>query len=197
MVVGITGGIACGKSRVGKVFERMGARIIDADAIGWEILEEEEIKKEVMEIFGKESLDPDGKIDRKKLGDSLFGHRERLERFNAIVHPPLLKILKNWIEEKKTAKVVAVVATLIAEWKIEDWFDSLICITSQTEKQIERLTEKGLTREEAEKRIEAQLPQSHRVKSSEFIIRNDGSLRELDEKARGVYEILRKRALEK
>ena len=195
MVVGITGGIACGKSRVGKVFERMGARIIEADAIGWEILEEEEIKNEVMEIFGKESLDPDGKIDRKKLGDSLFGHRERLERFNAIVHPPLLKKLKNRIEETTKAKVVAVVATLIAEWKIEDWFDSLICITSQTEKQIERLTEKGLTREEAEKRIEAQLPQSLRVKSAEFIIRNDGSLRDLEEKARGVYEIIRKRTI--
>ena len=203
MVVGITGGIACGKSKVGKVFERMGARIIEADALGWEVLEQEEIKEEVVEAFGREFLGPDEKIDRKRLGNSLFGHRERLARFNAIVHPPLLTTLRDRIEEAKGSRVstgkmpglLAVIATLIVEWKIEDWFDSIISVTSPTEMQIKRLIEKGLTREEANDRIEAQLPQSIRVKSAEFILRNDGSLRDLDVKARAIYEILRKRTL--
>jgi len=196
MVVGITGGIACGKSRVGKIFERMGAKIIEADEIGWEILEDEEIKREVLEVFGREFLGVEEKIDRKRLGDFLFDSKERLQRYNQITHPPLLKRLKERIERATGAKVVAVVATLIAEWRIEEWFDSLICITSPTEKQMERLLQKGMTQEEAEKRISAQLPQSQRVKSAEFVITNDGSLQELDEKSRRIFEVLRKRVIE-
>src|SRR3990172_649293 len=108
MVVGITGGIACGKSRVGKVFERMGAKIIEADEIGWVILEEREIKERISEVFGESFLNTDGKIDRKRLGDFLFDQRERLEKFNAIVRPLLLNKLKKRIEESKDAKIVAV-----------------------------------------------------------------------------------------
>jgi dephospho-CoA kinase len=195
MVIGVTGGIACGKSSIGKVFQRLGARIIEADEIGWEILEKDEIKESILEEFGREYLGTDNKIDRKRIGKLLFGNKEELEKFNAIVHPPLLTNLKEKIENSRGVKILAVVATLIAEWKIEDWFDSIICVTSPTGLQIVRLVEKGLTREEAENRIESQLPQSIRVQTAEFILRNDTTLRNLEDKTREIYEILRKREL--
>jgi dephospho-CoA kinase len=210
MVIGVTGGIACGKSSIGKVIQRLGARIIEADEIGWEILEKDEIKENILEAFGREYIGTDNKIDRKRIGKLLFENKEELVKFNAIVHPPLLTNLKEKIENDQIplsdrqagfAKggkrgILAVVATLIAEWKIEDWFDSIICVTSPTDLQTVRLVEKGFTREEAENRIESQLPQSVRVKTAEFILRNDTTLRNLEDKAREIFEILRKREIE-
>lgn len=191
VLVGIAGGVATGKTTVGKLFEEQGANLIEADGIGWLLLEDQEIKERLIGAFGKDILNFEGEVERKKLGRIVFSSPEARETLNSIVHPVLLQRLREKIGELKKAGfegVVAVVAALIPEWEIKDWFDELIVVTCPEKVALERLMKQGFTEREARDRVGSQLPVEEKVKEADFIIENNGDLAKLTEEARKVWE---------
>lgn len=186
-LIGLTGNIASGKSSVGKLLKENGLPVIEADRIGWEILERKEIIQEILDVFG--NILKDGKVDRKKLGNIVFSNKRKLKIFNALVHPPLLQKLKREID-KRSGKVIVVNAALIFEWEIEHWFDKIILVTSEKKKRIDRLLKNNLTRKEAIQRINSQMDEKEKIKKSDFIIENNGTKTQLKEKILSILPLL-------
>jgi len=187
ILIGLTGNIASGKSSVGKLLKENGLPVIEADRIGWEILERKEIMQEILDVFG--DIVKDGKIDRKKLGNIVFSNKRKLKIFNALVHPPLLQKLKREID-KRSGKIIVVTAALIFEWEIEHWFDKIILVTSEKKKRIDRLLKNNLTRKEVIQRINSQMDEKEKIKKSDFIIENNGTKTQLKEKILSILPLL-------
>lgn len=187
ILIGLTGNIASGKSSVGKLLKENGLPVIEADRIGWEILERKEIIQEILDVFG--NILKDGKVDRKKLGNIVFSNKRKLKIFNALVHPPLLQKLKREID-KRSGKVIVVNAALIFEWEIEHWFDKIILVTSEKKKRIDRLLKNNLTRKEVIQRINSQMDEKEKIKKSDFIIENNGTKTQLKEKILSILPLL-------
>lgn len=203
MVIGVTGGIASGKSTVVSFFKEWGADVIDVDKLGWEILENKQ--KEVIKTFGKEILIkkssaeasplraqaqkvyPRQTIDRKKLGKLIFVSHEKRRKLDSIVHPTLIKELEKRINSMNS-KYLVVDCALIYEWKIEGWFNKIILVTSSYENKLNRLLNSGYTKEEAKNRISAQLPDE--AKNPDWVIKNDSSLKTLKEDTKEVWNEL-------
>ena len=184
MIIGVTGGIGSGKSTVVEFFKEWGASVVEVDKLGWKILESKQ--KEVVEEFGTEIL-TDGKIDRKRLGRLVFASPDNVCKFNSIVHPPLITKLKYCLTHHLSSNLLIVDCALIYEWKIENWFDKIILVTSSYENKMQRLLKSGYTKEEASNRIHAQLPDE--VKIADWVIENNNSLQTLREKAKAVWNI--------
>jgi len=174
MIIGITGGIGVGKSTVAHLLKERGATVIDADRIGWEILNQK--KEQLVEVFGHQILNKANQVDRKKLGKIVFKDHDRRKSLENLVHPLLLSELKKRIA-KENSKSIVVDCALIYEWEIQNWFDFIILVKSNFENRAERLKGKGYSLEEIERRMEAQLPNCEKKVS--FIIENEGSLARL------------------
>lgn len=198
-VIGITGNIASGKSSAARMFEELGARIIDADEIARKVVEPgEPAWKESVQEFGKEILEPDGAINRKKLADIVFRDEGRRKRLNEITHPRIKDKIIGLLNEykKEGATVVMIEATLIVErGGLMDLIDGLIVVTADEEKQIERLVQgKGYTREEAVSRLRAQMPAEEKVKHADYVIDNSGSPGDTRIQVKAVWEKIRSSA---
>ncbi|MBI4722723.1 MAG: dephospho-CoA kinase [Candidatus Stahlbacteria bacterium] len=194
MIIGITGGIGSGKSTVVGFFKEWGQKsVIEVDKLGWKILESKQ--KEIVEEFGDEILtnskevqpqEVQPQIDRKRLGQLIFASPDKIRKFNAIVHPPLIAELDRCIHA--VHNLVVVDCALIYEWKIENWFDKIILVTSSYENKMQRLLESGYTKEEVMNRIHAQLPDE--VKIADWVIENNNSLQTLRDKVKSIWELL-------
>ncbi|NIM98952.1 MAG: dephospho-CoA kinase [candidate division Zixibacteria bacterium] len=187
-MIGITGGIACGKTEVAKVFQKKGAIILSGDQIGKEVVEKNKgVLRQLVKTFGQGILKKDGTLNRRKLGEIAFASHEVRDKLNQIVHPHLLRELGSRIEKlrRKSESGVAVVdAALIVEWGLEKELDYLIFVESKREDKIKRLQkEKGYSRREALDRIKSQLPEIIKKAKADFVIRNDRKLSHLREKA--------------
>jgi len=195
MVVGVTGGIATGKTSVCLIFKRLGAIVIDADQIGKEIVKDDKrILSELVAAFGRDILTGNGCLDRRKLGKIVFAHPEARRKLNQILHPPLLKRLHTAIElarEKDPDGIIVVDAALIVEWGIVSWFDALVVVVSSRRDQIERLVKKGgLTFREAEERVDSQLPTREKVLRAHYVIPNDRDLSVLRKRSVTTWRLL-------
>ncbi len=193
LLIGVTGGIACGKTEVCKVFQKNGATILSGDQIGKEAVEKnKKVLKELVQTFGQTILNKDGTLNRRKLGKIAFASEESKEKLNKIIHPHLLKKLRKRIESlsKKTSEAVVVIdAALIVEWSLEKELDWLIFVQSKRENKIKRLQKfKGYSKEETMDRIRSQLPEIAKKRLADFVIRNDKGLSELREKANRLWE---------
>ena len=151
---GLTGGVATGKSTVARIFEQLGARIIDADRIGHELLRAPlPAYHEIIELFGREVLDDSAEIDRARLGAIVFRDPQKLRELNAILHPRIVKRTDELARQARgddPKSVILVDAALIYEAKLVERFKSVVVTWCQPEQQIERLTAgRGFTREEA------------------------------------------------
>ena len=190
-VVGITGGIGSGKTVVAKVFARMGSYLIDADLAGKEILENDtDVQKNVIQEFGKEILDEEGKIDRKCLGSMVFTSQEKLRTLNKIIQAKLIQAVKDEISEglrRRKHEMVAVDAAIIFEAGVESFFDYIITVTARMQDRVKWLKARGLSEREAQARIASQMKQEEKASRSHFILENTASIADLERNAEELY----------
>ncbi len=178
--LGITGGIASGKSVVAEMLRGMGFLVIDADALGHTLMEPgTRAYGEILAEFGSGVAGVDGRIDRRKLGGLVFADREKLERLNGILHPrveeEMVRRFGEW--EKSGVKDAAFVeAALLVEAEYQKKLDGLVVAWCRPEQQMERLLERGLSEEEARRRIAAQMPTEEKLKYATEKIDCSGSM---------------------
>src|SRR6266849_1896909 len=195
--VGLTGGIASGKSVVGEMFVARGAHLVQADHIAHELmLPGQPVYNEVVRHFGREILNPDGSLNRAKLAEVAFSSPavsagrtpasspSRIEELNRIVHPAVIRSQEGWMEEmgRQDPHAVAIVeAALILEAGMAKRFDRLIVVTCSEEQRVARFAasqklDPEAARKEVNRRMAAQLPEAEKVKAADCVIDNSGSL---------------------
>jgi dephospho-CoA kinase len=194
--VGLTGGLACGKSFVGKALANSGCFLIQADELGHAVLAPGgEAYEAVIREFGAEVL-PDRQIDRRRLAARVFNDRESLERLNALVHPPVIAREEKMIAEfaQREPKGIAVVeGAILIETGSYKRFDRLIVVSCREEQQVERaLRRDGVTEAEARARIGRQMPLAEKRKLADFVIDTSGDKEETLRQACTVYAELRR-----
>lgn len=193
--VGLTGGIASGKSTVCKMLEDRGCIVIDADKVAHDlILKGKACYTLVLEAFGKAILGPGGKIDRKKLGSIVFEDPARLEVLNQIVHPAVIRQILHRLDimEREQPRTKAVVdASLMIESGFYKSFQGLIVVVCTLDQQIERLVARnGLSEKEARQRISLQMPLEQKTRFADYVIDSSGSLENTEKQAAALFEKL-------
>lgn len=193
MRVGLTGGIASGKSTVSALLADLGAVVIDADLLAREVVARGTTGLDaVVAEFGSELLTPEGDLDRAAMGALVFGDEGARKRLEAIVHPLVFERIVALEEAAPPDSVVVHDIPLLAESGRADTFDAVIVVDAPSEVQIERMVrDRGWTREEAEARIAAQATREQRLAIASHVIDNTGSLAELEVRVREVYAALR------
>ena len=176
-VIGLTGGIASGKSTVSSILKSLGAVIIDADVVSREIMiKGTETYNILVSVFGREILRKDGEIDRRKLGNLVFADKEKLNKLNEITHPEIIKRIKDIIEEeRKKGKEKAIVldAALLIEMKLFNMVDEVWLVVVDKKTQIRRLMKRdNLSYKDALNRIKSQMSIEDKMKYADFIINN-------------------------
>jgi len=195
LLIGVTGGIACGKTEICKVFQKKGAIILSGDEIGKEVVEKnKKVVKELVKTFGKEILSKNKSLNRRKLGEIAFASEESKDKLNKIIHPYLLRELRKRIKNLKRKgdkDLVVVDAALIVEWGLQDELEYLIFVQSKREDKIKRLQkQKGYSRKEVFFRIKSQLPEITKKRLADFVIINDKGLSKLRKKAEKIWNRL-------
>jgi dephospho-CoA kinase len=193
--VGLTGGIASGKSTVAKMFTKHGAHLIDFDGLAHEVQEPgKPAWKEVVNYFGEGILQSDKKIDRVKLGNIVFAEKEKLVELNNIVHPLVYqewyKRLKN-IDKKDKHAIVLSDIPLLFEGNMQYLFDLTMLVLIKPEGQIRRLMARnGVSKAEAGKRLKSQMPISEKIALADIVIDNDGGISETKKRVEQVWQEL-------
>lgn len=191
--IALTGGIGCGKSTVAQIFQTHGIPVIDADAVVHELYNDEKIIQELIMHFGAE-IKENGKINRKKLGTIIFHDDEKKKvlddffkkRVNHVVKTTMLKF------ENEKKKAVIYDAALIFEWGIETEFDYILVVDAPENIRIQRICDRDqLTKEEAEVRINSQMPMEEKVKRADYLIINDRDVSHIQTQVDEIIEKLR------
>ncbi len=180
MNIGLTGGIATGKSTVAKLLTERGAILIDLDKIAREVVEPgQPALRAIAERFGQAVLRPDGSLDRKKLGSIVFSDSAERKALEEITHPAIRAVMKERMSRSETEepdRLVVVDVPLLYESKLESYFDRVMVVYLPREKQLSRLIERdGLSREEAEKRLAAQMDIEEKKVRADVLIDNGGT----------------------
>lgn len=203
--VGLTGGIASGKTVVGEMFVALGARLVQADRIGHSLMQSgEPVYDEVVRHFGRGILNPDGSVNRSKLAELAFGttgsaRPSRIEELNRIMHPAVIRKQDEWMDEmgRQDPNVVAIVeAALILEAGAADRFDRLIVVTCTAEQRVARFAARQKidlesARKEVSRRMAAQLPDEEKVTVADYVIDNSGSLESTRGQVEEIWKTLR------
>jgi dephospho-CoA kinase len=197
LVLGLTGGIASGKNSVAAKLKELGAEIIDADLICRELVEPEKPAwREIVGSFGKEVLGSDGLINRKKLGKAVFKDSKKRELLNSILHPKVME--EEWrliaeLKKKKSDAIVVVNAALLIESGNYRDVDKVVVVVTSEKKMVKRLIARdGLTEEEARLRVRAQMPSDEKLKYADYVIDNNGTIDELNDKVIELHGILQR-----
>ena len=192
--VGLTGGIASGKSGVSRVLVRRGIPVIDADQVARELVAPgSDALREIVEAFGREVLDPGGALDRSRLGAIVFSDEPKRRRLEAILHPRIRAEQDRRLRklEGEGAPVAVVDAALMVEGGGWRRFDLLVVVDSREEDQIARLRERnGLGEGAARARVRTQIPLAEKVKFADRVVDNRGSLAELEAQAEALADWL-------
>lgn len=194
--VGLTGGLASGKSFVGQALADLGCHLIRADELGHAVLMPGgEVYQAVVEEFGSGILEPGGAIDRRKLAAQVFGRPERLEALNRLVHPPVIRREEELSEEyaaRDPQGMVVVEAAILIETGHHKRFDRIVLAVCSREQQIERAIERDrLSREEVLARLERQMPLAEKRKFADYIIDTGGLKEETLRQVEKTYRSLR------
>jgi len=195
--VGLTGGLASGKSFVGRSLADLGCFLIQADQLGHQVIEPgAEAYESVLALFGREILNADGAIDRRRLAARVFSNPEELKKLNALVHPPVKArertLAAQFAREHPDGIAVTEAAILVETGSYKD-YARLIVAVCRPEQQIERAMERdGVSREEVLNRLSRQMPLEDKVKYADFVIDTSGSRETTLHQVRTVYEALRR-----
>lgn len=189
MALGLTGGIATGKTTAANFLKGLGAKIIDADKIAHKIMGAEgPAYSDIVQFFGNNILDDDGSINRKKLGEIVFNNSELRQKLEKITHPIILREIKSQLQETADYNTV-LVAPLLFEVGIDNLVDQVWVIHCSRETQIKRLKNRdNLTREAVKVRINAQMSLDKKIEKADLAIENEGSIKDLERKLRVAWE---------
>lgn len=192
-LIGLTGGVASGKSTVAERFVRHGAELIDADIVAREVTEPgTEAYREIVEHFGREVLDEDGFIDRRQLGAIVFSSPAQRAVLNKITHPPILAEIADKLEPLVAFDGCVVLdVPLLVETDVDRRYDAVLVVATREQTQIDRLVRyRGLTDDEARQRVAAQAPLEAKLARATHVLWNDDGLTQLRERADEVAERL-------
>jgi dephospho-CoA kinase len=204
--VGLTGGIAVGKSVVGEMFRAQGAHIIQADEIAHQLMQPDEtVYQEVVGHFGAGILNPDGSVNRPRLAEEAFGAAgkpSRVQELNQILHPAVIRRQEEWMEQvgRRDPHAIALVeAALILEAGAAGRFDRLVVVTCRPEQRIQRWAhrlkvDEETARREVTRRMTAQLPDEQKIRAADYLIDNSGSLDQTENQVGTIYLKLRQEA---
>ena len=175
LLVGLTGGMATGKSTVAQMFKRCGAVVIDADELAREVVKPgKPAWRQIIRTFGKDILNPERTINRHALGHIVFNNRAKLRQLERIIHPRVAREqtrLTKTIARKHPKAVVIYEVPLLFEAGVDKRVDKIIVVTADRETQIARLKERnGLSRAEAIRRIRSQIPLAKKVRLADFVL---------------------------
>lgn len=199
--VGLTGGIAAGKSVVGEMFVRLGARMIQADQISHELMQPgQPVHQEVVRHFGFGVLNADQTVNRPKLAEAAFSGR--IQELNEIVHPAVVKRQREWMDEigQSDQHAIAIVeAALILEAGFEDDFDRLIVVTCRPEQRVQRWAQRMNVDEESARlevtrRMAAQLADEAKIEAADYVIDNSGSFDDTQKQVSEIFAKLKQEA---
>ena len=201
MIVGITGGIATGKSTVTRLLADLGAVTFSADEASRAILYKDgPALFGIVKRFGSDVLLPDGTLNRKVLGQIVFADSEKRNALNQIMHPLIRRLLWDQIESAKIEfphGIIGVEVPLLFEGNLQNWFERIIVVASSEPVQIRRLTARDrLTPEEAIRRIKAQFPLAEKVKRATYVVVNDGTLADLTPQVEALWSVLHSPSIE-
>lgn len=194
MIVGLTGGIASGKSTVSNYFREFGAEVLDADVVAKELSEKEENVAKIIEIFGNEILDENGNISRKKMRERAFLEKDKLKQLNELLHPQVIEVFKNKKENTKEDEIVIFDIPLLFEAGMENLCDTVIVVYISKRVQLERMMKRdrhGI--DLAERIIESQMSMSDKIDKADIIINNNCTLEDLKNNVNMVYYNLQKK----
>jgi dephospho-CoA kinase len=199
LIIGLTGGIASGKSLVSRVFKDLGAHVIDADKIVHDLLEPgQPAWEEVVGRFGNEIQLPSREIDRRKLGEIVFNDREQREWLNQCLHPRVFQAYTcrvKHLSERQPDAIIVLDAALLIETGYHKKMDKLVLVYAEEEQQMSRLIERDrFTREQALARIRSQLPLHEKRRYADYIIENTGSRDAAERRAREVFAECRRQS---
>ncbi|MEY2878367.1 MAG: hypothetical protein RLZZ15_747 [Verrucomicrobiota bacterium] len=176
MIVGITGGLGCGKSTVAHAFARHGFRRLDSDALVREnILTAPEVLVALHDRFGAGVFDPAGAVDRTALAARVFTDATERRWLEALIHPRVFTLWREALAAAPAATAWAVEVPLLFEQSLENWFDFTVCVACSPPRQLVRLEQRGLPRVLAEQRITHQWPLARKIELADFVLWNDGS----------------------
>lgn len=192
MIAGLTGGIASGKSTVSSIFRSFGVEIADADITAKKISEREDVIQEIKKIFGKDVLSAEGQIDRVKLKEIVFSDKNKLVQLNNIIHPKVMEEFKKIKENTPKNDIIIFDIPLLFEAGMDKMCDTVILVYVDRETQIERIKARdGVSRELAEKIIDAQMNLEDKKEKSDIHIENNGTQEELKKKVEDIYRKLK------
>jgi len=187
--IGLTGGIACGKSEVAGILRREGVPVLDTDAVAHGLLTPGHwVFEKVVQAFGREYLDHEGGINRRKLGKYIFDHDDARSELNRIMHPVILSEMEQWIKEtlKNNAHAVAIVP-LLFETGADELVEKVLVVAADDHRVRARLQDRGWTDEEISARIQAQLPLESKIARADSVIWNNEDLPALREATRNIW----------
>lgn len=185
--IGITGGIACGKSEAGRILESIGVPVCDADRVAHQqMIPGTPVYSEMIRVFGAQVLGEDDFIDRGALGAVVFHDPEALRRLNGLVHPAVQGAIRSWVAGQQG--ICAVMVPLLFEVGWEAMWDAVVCVAASEEHMMSRLAQRGFTAEESRRRIQAQMELNEKISRADYVIYNDGTLAELRDSTLGVID---------
>ncbi|HEV2722174.1 MAG TPA: dephospho-CoA kinase [Thermoanaerobaculia bacterium] len=201
--VGLTGGLASGKSTVARTLAALGALTIDADHVVSHLYRPGEAgHAALVREYGPEILRPDGEIDRARLADIAFATTQSAQRLNALIHPLVIAEERRLIDAEserfpERGRIVVNEATLLLEAGGRARYDKIVVVDVPPEVQVERAVARGMSRDDAVRRIARQMPREERLRYADYVIDNSGSARELEVQTHRVFDALKDDLAEK
>ena len=194
VVIGVTGGVGTGKSTVAKMFKELGATVLDADAMAHLLMEPKRLCwRRVLECFGKEILNEDQSINRRRLADIVFGDAQRRKELEAIVHPQVLRQIKQRLHRlgrSRRVRAVVLDVPLLVEVDAQGMADALVVVTAPRDVQLQRLAHRFGEPGEAQARIEAQMELSAKAALADVVVDNAGTLDATRTQVKRIWEQL-------
>jgi dephospho-CoA kinase len=200
MIIGLTGPIGAGKDEVAKILRRRGAYMVDADEVAHTLYETQSpVWHGLIKCCGSKILNRGGKINRKKLGEIVFSDRRKLQELDRIVHPHLKEAIIQKVEKLKDLdelgrvvegrELIVINAAVMKEIGLVDYVDEVWVVTASKGTRLKRLMKMGLSKAEAMRRMNAQMPQKDYLKLADVVIKNEGTLKQLNAKVQACFQL--------